>query len=88
MRLKIHACLLFVFILSGCALWDNFLLASPPNIVIIFTDDQGWADIGTQGAQGFKTPHLDQLAAEGTRFTSFYVSQPACSSSRTSLLTG
>jgi len=88
MRLKIHACLLLVFILSGCALWDNFLPAPLPNIVIIFTDDQGWADIGTQGAQGFKAPHLDQLAAEGTRFTSFYVSQPVCSASRTALLTG
>ncbi|MFT4648839.1 MAG: arylsulfatase A, partial [Glaciecola sp.] len=59
-----------------------------PNIVIIFTDDQGWADIGTQGATGFETPHLDRLAAEGTRFSSFYVAQPVCSASRLALLTG
>ena len=59
-----------------------------PNVVVIFTDDQGWADIGTQGAVGFETPHLDQLAAEGTRFTNFYVAQPVCSASRTALLTG
>ena len=56
--------------------------------VVIFTDDQGWADIGTQGAVGFETPHLDRLAAEGTRFTDFYAAQPVCSASRTALLTG
>ncbi|MFT5289892.1 MAG: arylsulfatase A [Planctomycetota bacterium] len=60
----------------------------PPNVVIIFTDDQGWADIGTQGAQGFETPNLDQLAAEGTRFSNFYVAQPVCTASRVALLTG
>lgn len=59
-----------------------------PNIVLILTDDQGWADVGVQGAVGFETPHLDRLAAEGRRFTDFYVSQAVCSASRTSLLTG
>ena len=59
-----------------------------PNVVVIYTDDQGWADIGTQGAVGFETPNLDRLAAEGTRFTDFYVAQPVCSASRTALLTG
>jgi len=62
--------------------------ADRPNVVVIFTDDQGWADIGTQGAVGFETPHLDRLAAEGTRFTNFYVAQPVCSASRMALLTG
>ena len=59
-----------------------------PNVIVIYTDDQGWADIGTQGAVGFETPNLDRLAAEGTRFTDFYVAQPVCSASRTALLTG
>jgi len=59
-----------------------------PNIVVIFTDDQGWADIGTQGAVGFETPNLDRLASQGTRFTNFYVAQPVCSASRMALLTG
>ena len=59
-----------------------------PNIVIIFTDDQGYSDIGVQGAQGFQTPNLDRMAAEGVRFTSFYVAQPVCSASRAALLTG
>jgi arylsulfatase A-like enzyme len=60
----------------------------PPNIVLIFTDDQGWADLGVQGATGFATPHLDRLAADGVRFTDFYVAQPVCSASRAALLTG
>jgi arylsulfatase len=59
-----------------------------PNIVIIFTDDQGYADVGVYGATGFTTPHLDRLAAEGMRFTDFYASQAVCSASRASLLTG
>ena len=59
-----------------------------PNIVIIFTDDQGYGDIGAQGAAGFSTPNLDRLAEEGVRFTDFYVAQPVCSASRAALLTG
>ncbi|MBN2416863.1 sulfatase [bacterium] len=61
---------------------------SRPNIVIILTDDQGYADTGKFGAQGFSTPNLDRLADEGMRFTSFYASQAVCSASRASLLTG
>jgi len=60
----------------------------PPNIVIIFTDDQGYSDVGVFGAQGFKTPNLDHMASQGMRFTSFYVAQPVCSASRAALLTG
>jgi arylsulfatase A len=60
----------------------------PPNIVIIFTDDQGYGDVGCFGAQGFQTPNLDRLAREGRRFTSFHVAQPVCSASRAALLTG
>jgi arylsulfatase A-like enzyme len=62
--------------------------ARPPNVVIIFTDDQGYGDVGCYGAKGFQTPHLDRLAREGIRFTDFYVAQAVCSSSRTALLTG
>jgi arylsulfatase len=61
---------------------------STPNIVLIFTDDQGYADVGVYGATSFTTPHLDRLASEGMRFTDFYVSQAVCSASRASLLTG
>ncbi len=59
-----------------------------PNIVVVFTDDQGYRDVGVYGAPDFETPHLDQMAAEGIRFTDFYVSQGVCSASRSSLLTG
>jgi arylsulfatase A len=59
-----------------------------PNIVIIFCDDVGYADIGPFGAKGYTTPNLDRMAAEGVRFTRFYSAQPVCSASRTALLTG
>lgn len=59
-----------------------------PNIVIIFTDDQGYQDLGCFGSPDIKTPHLDQMAREGIRFTNFYDAQPVCSASRAGLLTG
>lgn len=62
--------------------------AQPPNIVIIFTDDQGYADVGVFGARGFKTPNLDRLAAEGCVYRNFHVAQAVCSASRAGLLTG
>jgi arylsulfatase A-like enzyme len=46
---------------------------SQPNIIIIFTDDQGYADLGSYGAVGFETPNIDRLAKEGIRFTDFQV---------------
>ena len=58
-----------------------------PNIVIIFTDDQGYADLGCYGSKTNRTPRLDQLATEGTLFTSFYT-QTVCGPSRSALLTG
>lgn len=61
--------------------------ADRPNILIIFTDDQGYADLACYGNEKNKTPRLDQLAEEGTRFTSFYA-QTVCGPSRSALLTG
>jgi arylsulfatase A-like enzyme len=60
----------------------------PPNFIIILTDDQGYEDVGVYGARGFQTPHLDGLAAEGMRFTGFYVAESTCTPSRAALLTG
>jgi arylsulfatase len=60
----------------------------PPNVVVIFIDDQGYADLGCFGAKGYQTPNLDKLASEGRRFTNFHVAQPVCSASRAALLTG
>jgi arylsulfatase A-like enzyme len=59
-----------------------------PNIVIIFTDDLGYGDVGVFGAKGFQTPNLDRLAAEGGIYRNFHVPQPVCSASRCGLLTG
>ena len=60
----------------------------PPNVVIVFTDDQGWGDLSCYGSTDIPTPNIDQLAAEGMKFTDFYASQPVCSASRASLLSG
>lgn len=63
--------------------------ASPkPNVIIIFTDDQGYGDLGCFGSTTIRTPHLDQMAKEGRRFTSFMVASSVCSPSRAALLTG
>jgi arylsulfatase A len=62
--------------------------AAAPNIVVIFMDDMGYADIGPFGGNAKLTPNLNQMAAEGRRFTDFYVAQAVCSASRASLLTG
>ncbi len=59
----------------------------PPNIVIVMTDDQGWAQLGSHGNEVLRTPNLDRLAGESVEFTRFYVS-PLCSPTRASLMTG
>src|SRR5262245_28433797 len=59
-----------------------------PNLVIIFADDMGYADMACNGGKDVVTPNLDKLATEGMRLTSFYVTQGQCSPSRASILTG
>jgi arylsulfatase A-like enzyme len=61
---------------------------TPPNVVIILADDQGYGDLGCYGAKDIATPNLDRMAKEGVRLTDFYVAQPVCSASRAALLTG
>lgn len=59
-----------------------------PSVVLIFIDDEGYGDVGCFGATGYETPHLDQMAARGMKFTNFYSAQPVCSASRAGLMTG
>jgi arylsulfatase A-like enzyme len=78
---------IFLQLVISVALATLLQAAEKPNIVIIFTDDQGYGDLACYGNKKTKTPRLDQLAREGTRFTSFY-SQTVCGPSRSALLTG
>lgn len=72
-----------LFALTAC-----LVAGKQPNFILIFTDDQGYNDLGCFGSKTIKTPHLDQLAKEGRKFTSFYVASSVCSPSRAALLTG
>ena len=62
--------------------------ARKPNVILIFTDDQGTIDVNCYGSKDLYTSNLDRLAKEGTRFTQFYVGAPVCSPSRAALMTG
>ncbi len=82
-------CRFFSLLLSLIVVYNaQTIAAEKPNIVLIVSDDQGYPDLGCIGTTPIITPHLDQLAAEGTRATSFYVTWPACTPSRGSILTG
>jgi arylsulfatase A len=59
-----------------------------PNVVIMFCDDMGYADVGCFGAKGYETPNLDRMARQGVKFTNFHVASAVCSASRIALLTG
>ena len=83
---------LFAAVLSLAVTGPVSIAAEPapknPNIVFILTDDLGINDLGCYGRREHHTPHLDALAAEGTRFTSAYCAQPICSPSRAAIMTG
>lgn len=77
----------------GLVVGSNLVLslsadAAQPNVLLIFTDDQGSIDVNCYGAKDLHTPHLDALARRGVRFTQFYAAAPVCSPSRAGLLTG
>src|SRR5215469_924240 len=62
--------------------------ARPPNFVLIFLDDSGWADFHPFGNPAYRTPNVERLAGQGCAFHNFYVTQAVCSASRSSLLSG
>jgi len=78
-----------LLLLLACLCASLAAAAPKPNILLIYSDDHGWADLGAQGVdKDIRTPHLDQLARDGVRFTRGYVSAPQCVPSRAGLLTG
>ena len=62
--------------------------AQKPNVVLIYIDDLGYGDLGCYGSEDIPTPHIDQLATEGVRFTASYIANPPCCPSRCSLMMG
>ena len=86
--LKLALKIFILLLTGGSILIPTHAAQRSPNVVVIFMDDMAYADIGPFGAQGYETPHLDQMAKEGRMFTDFYVTQAVCSASRAGLLTG
>ena len=75
-------------VLAGFVVAVSAVQAERPNVLLIFTDDQGSVDVNCYGAKDLHTPHLDALAGRGVRFTQFYAAAPVCSPSRAGLMTG
>ncbi len=80
--------ILFLFSWAIPLFCDGTCIASSPNIIMVFIDDMGWGDFSCFGNQDAETPNIDRLAAEGIRFSQFYVNAPICSPSRCALTTG
>jgi arylsulfatase A-like enzyme len=75
-------------VLGGCGSSPSAPQGEQPNIVLIYTDDLGYADLGAYGDTEIQTPHIDQLAEEGMRFTDFCAASPVCTPARGGMLTG
>ncbi|MEY2409867.1 MAG: arylsulfatase [Verrucomicrobiota bacterium] len=86
MTIRVPKLLLLLLVLVGSS--TTFAGTRPPNIVFILMDDLGWADLGCQGSDFYRTPNIDRLAREGMRFTQAYAASPICSPTRASILTG
>lgn len=80
--------ILLLLLASSLSFWCAAAEPPRPNVILIFIDDMGYGDVGFNGATVPKTPNLDQMAAEGMKFTDFYVGCAVCSGSRAALLTG
>ena len=84
----LRATVLFLLIASAAFSADTTAEKKKPNFVIILADDLGYGDLGCYGHPSIRTPNLDRMAAEGVRFTDFYVAAEVCTPSRAALLTG
>lgn len=87
-RVVLAACTSLCCICCLLLLTTEVFAGPKPNILFVLIDDMGYADLSCYGEKRIQTPHIDALAAEGIRFTQFYVASPICSPSRTALLTG
>lgn len=86
-RMMMHP-LAILAISIGCGSFELQAAKHQPNVIIIFVDDQGYYDLGAYGATEVKTPHIDNMAEQGTLFSDYYAAAPICSPSRAGLLTG
>ncbi|MCP5535325.1 MAG: sulfatase [Akkermansiaceae bacterium] len=87
--MKRHSLITIIgFLIIALVTISVYAETKPTNIIIIFTDDQGYQDLGVFGAEKIKTPNIDQMARDGMRFTHFYAAASVCTPSRASLLTG
>lgn len=88
MRSVIAVSMLALLLIVGTTSFSKSAAAKKPNIIFIQSDDLGYGDLGCYGQQNFKTPNIDKLAAEGTRFTQYYAGSTVCAPSRSALMTG
>lgn len=85
------AVLILALVLLGCTSGEEKKTkeaSNMPNIIVVFTDDMGYADLSSFGSPTIHTPHLDRLASEGQKWTNFYVAASVCTPSRAALMTG
>ena len=82
--LNIYPFFAILLFLISCNSTNN----NRPNFIIIYTDNQGYGDLGCFGSIDIRTPNIDRMAKEGIKFTEFYSASPICSPSRAALLTG
>ncbi len=80
--------LLLIFFISAFSAFSAVNSDSPPNVILVFIDDMGWADFSCFGNTEVETTNIDRLAAEGLRFENFHVNSPICSPSRVAISTG